>query len=169
CDPDARDHFSGVRDSAKEAQALIAADECGSRKDKIVLQVKEIEPCCLRGLNVDKDQPESTGRARCQRSRQKELYVRDSAVDGAEELLCAERLKIIRESEQNGSASPRVGAHQEARARRAEDRSPGGIYIEEIGRHRIRVRECIWDAVPVDLAPQAAKRAVRACNRSTSH
>jgi hypothetical protein len=80
--------------------------------------------------------------------------------DGRKQPLRAESLQVARETEQRRGGQASVGAHQETGPRRAENRSPRRIDVEEIGWQEAGIGPRVRHAIPVDLAANAAEGAV---------
>ena len=112
---------------------MIAADEGVPGEDQLIVLVEELDVGGVCHLDVDEDEAEGAGCGPYVRSRQEEGHIGDVAVDGREQLLRAESLKVARKAEQRGNGPAGVGADEEARARRGVHDAAGRVGIEEVG------------------------------------
>ena len=149
--------------AADKAQALVASDQRIVRVEELVGGVEElavrVEPASSTSTNM---RPNAVVVAAVVVPGTKNVTSVVVLLTAVKSRLRAEGLEVAREAEQRRRRLARVRADEKARPRRAEDDAARRVDVEEVGRERIRVGLRGGNAVPVDLAPEAAERAVRA-------
>ncbi|WPC68083.1 hypothetical protein SBP18_06095 [Rhodoferax ferrireducens] len=91
-----------------------------SRKNDRIVLIEELDLGLSSHFDIDEDRGEGTGDGSRHRARRKEQNIGDVAADRSEQPLRAEGLGVVGKAEQRGRGQSGVGAHKEARSRRAE-------------------------------------------------
>ena len=162
---------------AEEGEGLIAARRRNRvAAERLAVDAEVLDRRPVREVDVGEHSAEARDHGRPVGAGDEELHLVDRVAERGEEALGREGSELrgvgrieIREDDRRRGGVARLGAHREEVAGAVEeDRAAGGGEIEEVGGQQVGTTGAVGDAVPVDLAADAAERAVAARDRAAA-
>ena len=174
---DAGDRGRAGEGDAEEREGLVAARRRHLvAPERLAVDAEVLDRRAPGEVDVGEDRAEAGDHRRPVGAGDEELHLVGRVAERGEEALGRERRELrgvgrieIREDDRRRGRIAGLGAHREEVAGAVEeDGAARRGEVEEVGRQQIRPAGAVGDAVPVDLAAQAAERAVRSGDRAAA-